>query len=53
MDVHVEPKPVDTACKGFACRKPFVVHIISWSLDANKEHWIQDCSFDYNMYVWN
>jgi hypothetical protein len=29
MDVHVEPKPVDTACKGFACRKPFVVHIIS------------------------
>jgi hypothetical protein len=33
IDVHVDPKLVDTACKGFACRKPVVlscvVHIVS------------------------
>jgi hypothetical protein len=28
MDVHVEPKPVDTACKGFAGRKPVVLHLL-------------------------
>jgi hypothetical protein len=28
MDVHVEPKPVDTACKIFACRKTVVLHLL-------------------------
>jgi hypothetical protein len=27
-DVHIEPKPETTACKGFACRKSVVLHLL-------------------------